>query len=153
MHPWFRFFWRVKGEGRDEISLDTSPGKSTVTRAEDALTHHGGLAAWSGFLKHLGITQTPGNEIVAHVTGQDRGEATPEPVALLEARRDNTLIMFDELNNQWGFCGHCSRNAVVAELAAWLVLFGCAIEKPSPSKPSMGCMVTLPPYVNRPWNS
>ena len=30
--------------------------------------------------------------------------------------------MFDELKNQWGFRGYCSRRAVVTELAARLVL-------------------------------
>src|SRR5487761_2266327 len=43
------------GEGQDEIVLDTRPGKFTVTRTDEALTPYGGLAAWSGFLKHPGI--------------------------------------------------------------------------------------------------
>ena len=37
------------GEGKDEICLDTLPGKITVTRTDEALTPYGGLAAWSGF--------------------------------------------------------------------------------------------------------
>src|SRR5487761_2051799 len=45
------------GEGQDEIVLDTRPGKFTVTRTDEALTPYGGLAAWSGFLKHLGIIE------------------------------------------------------------------------------------------------
>lgn len=47
----------LAGEGRDEISLDTLPGKFTITRTDAALTPYGGLAAWSGFLKHLGIME------------------------------------------------------------------------------------------------
>jgi hypothetical protein len=47
----------LAGEGEDEISLDTLPGKFTVTRTDEALTPYGGLAAWSGFLKHLGIIE------------------------------------------------------------------------------------------------
>jgi hypothetical protein len=45
----------LAGEGKDEISLDTLPGKFTVTRTDEALPPYGGLAAWSGFLKHLGL--------------------------------------------------------------------------------------------------
>jgi hypothetical protein len=45
----------LAGEGKDEISLDTLPGKFTITRTDEALTPYGGLAAWSGFLNHLGI--------------------------------------------------------------------------------------------------
>jgi hypothetical protein len=47
----------LAGEGKDEIVLDTLPGKLTVTRTDEALTPYGGLAAWSGFLKHLGIIE------------------------------------------------------------------------------------------------
>src|ERR1035437_1481947 len=45
----------LAGEGKDEIVLDMLPGKFTVTRTDEALTPYGGLAAWSGFLQHLGI--------------------------------------------------------------------------------------------------
>ena len=47
----------LAGEGNDDISLDTLPGKFTVTRADEALTPYGGLVAWSGFFKHLGIIE------------------------------------------------------------------------------------------------
>jgi hypothetical protein len=47
----------LAGEGKDEIVLDTLLGKFTVTRTDEALTPYGGLAAWSGFLKHLGIIE------------------------------------------------------------------------------------------------
>jgi hypothetical protein len=47
----------LEGEGKDEIALDTLLGKITITRTEEALTPYGGLAAWSGFLKHLGIIE------------------------------------------------------------------------------------------------
>jgi Transposase DDE domain group 1 len=41
----------------DDLTLDTLPGKFTLTRTEAALTAYGGLVAWSGFLKHLGIIE------------------------------------------------------------------------------------------------
>jgi hypothetical protein len=47
----------LAGEGKDAITLDTLPGKFTITRTGEALTPCGGLAAWSGFLKHLGIIE------------------------------------------------------------------------------------------------
>lgn len=47
----------LAGESKDEICLDTLPGKFTLTRTDSALTPYGGLAAWSGFLKHLGIIE------------------------------------------------------------------------------------------------
>jgi hypothetical protein len=47
----------LAGEGQDAITLDTLPGKFTITRTDAALTPYGGLAAWSGFLKHLGIME------------------------------------------------------------------------------------------------
>ena len=48
----------VRGEGKDEMSLETLPGRFTITCTEEALTPYGGLAAWSGgFLKHLGIVE------------------------------------------------------------------------------------------------
>jgi len=47
----------LTGEGLDEIALDTLAGKITITRTDEALTAYGGLAAWSGFLKHLGIVE------------------------------------------------------------------------------------------------
>ncbi len=37
----------------DALTLDTLPGK--FTRTDDALTAHGGLVAWSAFLKHPGL--------------------------------------------------------------------------------------------------
>jgi hypothetical protein len=43
-----------------KIAYDTLRGKFTLTRTEAALTPYGGLAAWSGFLKHLGIMEWPG---------------------------------------------------------------------------------------------
>lgn len=51
----------LSGEGEkapaDELTLDTLPGKFTLTRTDAALTAYGGLVAWSGFLKHLGIIE------------------------------------------------------------------------------------------------
>ncbi len=41
----------------DDLILDTLPGKFTLTRTDAALTAYGGLVAWSGFLKHLGIIE------------------------------------------------------------------------------------------------
>ncbi len=51
----------LAGEGQnaqpDGLTLDTLPGKFTLTRTDAALTAYGGLVAWSGFLKHLGIIE------------------------------------------------------------------------------------------------
>jgi hypothetical protein len=41
----------------DGLTLDTLPGKFTLTRTDAALTAYGGLVAWSSFLKHLGIIE------------------------------------------------------------------------------------------------
>lgn len=41
----------------DALTLDTLPGKFTLTRTDAALTAYGGLVAWSGFLKHLGLIE------------------------------------------------------------------------------------------------
>ena len=41
----------------DDLTLDTLPGKFTLTRTDAALTAYGGLVAWSGFLKHLGLIE------------------------------------------------------------------------------------------------
>lgn len=41
----------------DDLTLDTLPGKFTLTRTDAALTAYGGLVAWSAFLKHLGIIE------------------------------------------------------------------------------------------------
>ena len=47
----------LAGEGKDDISLDTLSGKIAITRTDAALTPYGGLAAWSGFLKYLGLIE------------------------------------------------------------------------------------------------
>ena len=47
----------MTGEGQDDIALDPLPGKITRTRTDSALTPYSGLAAWSGFLKHLGLAE------------------------------------------------------------------------------------------------
>ena len=47
----------LTGEGETEITLDTLPGKFTLTRTDAALTAYGGLVAWSAFLRHLGIIE------------------------------------------------------------------------------------------------
>ena len=41
----------------DDVTLDTLPGKFTLTRTDDALTAYGGLVAWSGFERCTGINQ------------------------------------------------------------------------------------------------
>lgn len=66
--------------------------------------------------------ETPEDEVAVYVTNLERRAATPEQVALLYAHRADTENVFDELKNQWGFRGYCSRRAVVTELAARLVL-------------------------------
>lgn len=40
----------LAGEGEKDLTLDTLPGKFTLTRTDAALTAYGGLVAWSGFL-------------------------------------------------------------------------------------------------------
>lgn len=47
----------LMGEDKEDIALDTLPGKITLTRTDAALTPYGGIAAWSGFLKHLGLVE------------------------------------------------------------------------------------------------
>jgi hypothetical protein len=94
----------LAGEDKDEISLDTLPGKFTGTRTDEALTPYGGLK-W-----------------LVQVTNLERGDVMLEQVALLYAQRADTENVFDELKNQWGFRGDCSGKAVVTELAARLVL-------------------------------
>lgn len=51
----------LAGEGQDalpdDLTLDTLPGKFTLTRTDASLTAYGGLVAWSSFLKHLGIIE------------------------------------------------------------------------------------------------
>jgi len=69
--------------------------------------------------------ETPGDETAVSVTDLDRGEATPEYVALPCARRVCTGTVVDELKNQWGFCGCCSRKEVVTDLAAPLARLNC----------------------------
>jgi Transposase DDE domain group 1 len=41
----------------DDLTLDTLPGKFTLTRTDAALTAYGGLVAWSSFLKHTGLVE------------------------------------------------------------------------------------------------
>jgi hypothetical protein len=41
----------------DDLTLDTLPGRFTLTRTDAALTAYGGLVAWSGFLKHTGLVE------------------------------------------------------------------------------------------------
>jgi len=41
----------------DDLTLDTLPGKFTLTRTDAALTAYGGMVAWSGFLKHPGMVE------------------------------------------------------------------------------------------------
>jgi hypothetical protein len=65
---------------------------------------------------------TPEDDVAVYVTNLEKGEATPEQIALLYAQRADTENVFDELKNQWGFRGYCSQRAVVTELAARLVL-------------------------------
>jgi hypothetical protein len=60
--------------------------------------------------------------VAVDVTNLESGAATPEQVVLLSAQRADIENVFDELKNQWGFRGYCSRRAVVTELAARLVL-------------------------------
>ncbi len=64
----------------------------------------------------------PEDEVAVYVTNLESHEATPEQIAILYTKRADAENVFDELKNQWGFRGYCSRRAVVTELAARLVL-------------------------------
>lgn len=64
----------------------------------------------------------PEENISVYVTNLETGEAKPEQIALLYAQRADAENVFDELKNQWGFRGFCSRRAIVTELASRLVL-------------------------------
>jgi hypothetical protein len=68
---------------------------------------------------------TPEDAVAVYVTNLEKDEAKPEQIALLYAQRADTENVFDELKNQWGFRGYCSRRAVLTELAARLVLPTC----------------------------
>lgn len=65
---------------------------------------------------------TPEEDVAVYVTNLEINEAKPEQIALLYAQRADAENVFDELKNQWGFSGFCSRKAVVSELASRLVL-------------------------------
>ena len=47
----------LAGEAEAELSLPSLGGQITLTRTDAALTPYGGLAAWSSFLKHLGLME------------------------------------------------------------------------------------------------
>ena len=111
-------------EGKDETSLDTLPGKLTVTRTEEvgskALRRPGRVERTSQEPRDHAqdlFRKTPGDEIAVCVTGLERGEPAPEKVALLCEQRVDSETVFDELKNQWGFRGYSSRKTVVSQLA------------------------------------
>lgn len=61
-------------------------------------------------------------EVAAYVTNIPAEEAAPGQVVLLYRKRADAENLFDELKNQWGFAGFCSKKAVVSEMAARLLL-------------------------------
>jgi hypothetical protein len=61
-------------------------------------------------------------EISAYVTSLAHEEATPVQIVMAYRKRADAENVFDELKNQWGFSGFCSKKAVVSETAAWLTL-------------------------------
>jgi hypothetical protein len=64
----------------------------------------------------------PEEEVQAYVTNLTPEEATAEQVVRLARKRGDAENVFDELKNQWGFRGFCSRRGVVTETAARLLL-------------------------------
>jgi len=64
---------------------------------------------------------TPEDEASAYVTNLSAAEASAEQVVLLQRKRGDAENVFDEIKNQWGFRGFCSRRGVVTEVAARLV--------------------------------
>jgi len=64
---------------------------------------------------------TPEDEASAYVTNLSAAEANAEQVVLLQRKRADAENVFDEVKNQWGFRGFCSRRGVVTEVAARLV--------------------------------
>ncbi len=64
---------------------------------------------------------TPEDEVSAYVTNLRVEEANAEQVVLLQRKRGDAENVFDEIKNQWGFQGFCSRRGVVTEVAARLV--------------------------------
>lgn len=61
-------------------------------------------------------------EFSAYVTDLDTQQATPAQIVLTYRKRADAENVFDELKNQWGFCGFCSGKGVVSETAARLLL-------------------------------
>ena len=74
------------GEGQAEMVLATRPGNFTVTRTDEALTPCGGLglAAWRGFLKHLGIIEP---ELRSRQWLKVVGQASSLPVVAEQRRK------------------------------------------------------------------
>lgn len=64
---------------------------------------------------------TPHDEVCVYVTNLSADEASAEQVVLLYRKRADAENVFDEVKNQWGFRGFCSRRGVVTESAARLV--------------------------------
>lgn len=69
-----------------------------------------------------GFWAMPEEEVQAFVTNLTSQEATAEQVVRLARKRGDAENVFDELKNQWGFRGFCSRRGVVTETAARLLL-------------------------------
>ena len=64
---------------------------------------------------------TPEDEVCVYVTNLSADEASAEQVVRLYRKRADAENVFDEVKNQWGFRGFCSRRGVVTESAARLV--------------------------------
>jgi len=60
--------------------------------------------------------------VEVYVTNLSAEEVPGAHVVLLYRQRADAENVFDELKNQWGFAGFCSRQAVVSECAARLLL-------------------------------
>lgn len=61
-------------------------------------------------------------EVSAYVTRLPPQEATAGQIVMAYRKRADAENVFDELKNQWGLSGFCSKKAVVSETAARLTL-------------------------------
>ena len=61
-------------------------------------------------------------EVSSYVTNLPPQEATPSQIVIAYRKRADAENVLDELKNEWGFSGFCSRKAVVSERAARLIL-------------------------------
>ena len=83
----------LAGEGKDEISLDTLPGKFTVTRTDEALTPYGGLFEQGPdpcVIEHIALGKVQGDFVAAKEAYRRLGEVVGDALG-------NALTLVDSL--------------------------------------------------------